>query len=170
MCLVWAWASFIRKAKAWNLFYCLKMKVILFYESYLLSVPLCSDEAAFIWKVHSCTKRDKNQSKPWQGDYEWLIKSSVYSLKRAMLWAVTKMCPFLFPSSPSSISYRTAKKPQQKQSTSVQTGLNLPSERIHSLIKYSAATTGSRLPAAIMHTCCLVLVARCIELIKKYRA
>lgn len=46
---------------------------------------------------------------------------------------------------------------------SMHTVLNLPRERIHSLIKYSPATTGSQLPAAIMHTHCRVIGARWIR-------
>lgn len=46
---------------------------------------------------------------------------------------------------------------------SMHTVLNLPRERIHSLIKYSPPTTGSQLPAAIMHTHCRVIGAWCIH-------
>lgn len=40
-----------------------KMKVILFYDSYLLPVSLCSCQGVLTWKVLSCTKQDENQSK-----------------------------------------------------------------------------------------------------------
>ena len=46
---------------------------------------------------------------------------------------------------------------------SMHTVLNLPRERIHSLIKYSPATTGSQLPAAIVHTHCRIIGAWCIR-------
>lgn len=65
---------------------------------------------------------------------------------------------------PASASFFSCRMAENLAPVSVQPVLNLPSERIHSLIKYSPATAGSQLPGAIKHTCCLGLVAGCIYL------
>lgn len=170
MCLI-----FIHNNFESDLFYCLKMKLIFFYYSYFIMhlVPLHLSgnmylESALLfrtgWKsIKTLTGR------------LWMIHKTIcfIPLKCSMFEQGRNLK--LSSSNPVGVFAFDAPFYQhpssavgQQKNLHRQPMLNLPSERIHSLIKYSPATAGSQLPAAIKHTSCLVLVA-CYIYFKKHR-